>query len=156
MLSDRPVDCFLQYVMSAHLGLVAVVLRFQMRDEGVPRRRHMFANVVHQDQAQRVGEFFALSVDQSTIQIPLNPFLQDNHPLKLSLQPFPSNLPFTPSLQTFSSTLPFKPSFQAFPSNLLFRLRLREFPSNLHFSRPSRSIHDTFVGIKLRSGGLPD
>ena len=45
MLSDRLVDCFLKYVMSAHLGLVAVVLRFQMRDEGVPRRRHMFANV---------------------------------------------------------------------------------------------------------------
>ena len=45
MLSDRLVDCFQQYVMSAHLGLVAVVLRFQMRAEGVARRRHMFANV---------------------------------------------------------------------------------------------------------------
>ena len=45
MLRDRLVDCYLKYVMSAYLGLVAVVRRLQMRAEGVARRRHMFANV---------------------------------------------------------------------------------------------------------------
>ena len=45
VLRDRLVDCYLKYVMSAYLGLVAVVRRLQMRAEGVARRRHMFANV---------------------------------------------------------------------------------------------------------------